>query len=497
MIRPWSCAPKHPLSNPEPGPVTPSRPEALGKRPGPGCAAVTGMKTLKGMTGFRWAALALASLACLAPLPAVAAETLDLARAWQAALQNDARLQAARSATEARRERVPQARAQLLPNLSAQASENLNALRRTAPGFLGAAETTRENYASHAQSVTLRHPLYRPALDADLRQANAQVQEAEAVLEQETQNLAVRVSGAYFEALLAEEQLTLIQAQQAAYAAQLDAAQKRMKAGMGTRTDIDEAQAALDFNVAQELEARQNLDFTRRQLQVMVGEPVLGLARVDPARLRLVPPSPPNLQDWIDRAEVTSAEIQGLKAQVEAARHAIDKARAGGQPTLDAIGQIVRSDRDTVTSVNSRYTNASLGLQLAVPLYNAGFVNSTVRQAILDEARAEQSLEAARRDLGLRLHREFRAITEGVARVRALEQAVRSAEQVVISNRRAFEAGSRTLLDTLNAEQLKVTAQRDLAAARLTYLSAQIRLQALSGGPVGEVLEAVNEVLRR
>lgn len=44
--------------------------------------------------------------------------------------------------------------------------------------------------------------------------------------------------------------------------------------------------------------------------------------------------------------------------------------------------------------------------------------------------------------------------------------AVRSREQMAISNRRSFEAGSRTLVDTLNAEQQKVSAQRDLARAR-------------------------------
>jgi len=90
------------------------------------------------------------------------------------------------------------------------------------------------------------------------------------------------------------------------------------------------------------------------------------------------------------------------------------------------------------------------------------------------------------------VHREFRGVTEGVLRVRALEQAVRSAEQVVISNRRSFEAGSRTLVDTLNAEQQKVSAQKDLAQARYIYLISRVKLQALAGGPKTEVIDEVN-----
>ena len=67
--------------------------------------------------------------------------------------------------------------------------------------------------------------------------------------------------------------------------------------------------------------------------------------------------------------------------------------------------------------------------------------------------------------------------------------AVRSTEQVAISNRRSFEAGSRTLVDTLNAEQQKVSAQRDLARARFIYLISRVRLQALAGGPKTEVID--------
>ena len=119
-----------------------------------------------------------------------------------------------------------------------------------------------------------------------------------------------------------------------------------------------------------------------------------------------------------------------------------------------------------------------------------------VRQAAAESLRAEETLEATRRDLALRMQREFRGVTEGVLRVRALEQAVRSAEQVALSNRRSFEAGSRTLNDSLNAEQQKATAQRDLAQARLVYLISRVRLQALTGGEKTEVIDEINRWLK-
>jgi outer membrane protein TolC len=111
---------------------------------------------------------------------------------------------------------------------------------------------------------------------------------------------------------------------------------------------------------------------------------------------------------------------------------------------------------------------------------------------LADLERADQVLEATRRDLGVRIHREYRGVTEGVMKVHALEQAVRSAQQAVISSRRSFEAGSRTLVDVLNAEQQQASALRDLSQARYLYLVSRVRLQALAGGTPSGVLDEVN-----
>jgi outer membrane protein, protease secretion system len=437
--------------------------------------------------------LAVAVAALCAGVPAW---SIDLSQAYQAAYTQDATLRAARAAAEARSERVPQARAQLLPNISASATRYKNDLDRTAPDFLGRSSTSQIRYNSGSQSLTLRQPIYRKYQFADLEQARAQVEEANATLEKETQNLAVRVSTAYFEALLTEEQLALVLAQKIAYTTQLDSARKRLSAGAGTRTDIDEALAALDMNRAQELEARQNVGYTRQQLQTLVNQPIDTLAGLDTQRMQLLPPAPASLDEWIARSEASSPELQALRAQFEAAQIEVEKARAGHYPTLDAIAQISKSTSETVTTVDTRYTNKSVGVQLTVPIFAGGYVNSTVRQALAEQERVSEVLEATRRDLAVRVHQQYRGITEGVLKVQALEQAVRSADQAVISNRRSYEAGSRTLVDTLNAEQQRMTALRDLAQARYVYLLSRVRLLALAGGPHTEVIDQVNGWLK-
>ncbi len=432
--------------------------------------------------------LAMAAILAAVVLPCSA---IDLSQAYQSAYDKDATIRAARAQAQSRRERLPQARAQLLPNVSLSASRFKNTLDSTTP-VLGRLVDSHEDYFSSSKTLTVRQPIFRKYQFADYRQAQAVVVEADATLEKEVENLVGRVGGAYFEALLAEDQLLLVQAQKAAYTTQLDAARKRFAGGAGTRTDIDDAQARLDLTVAQELEVRQAVDLARRQLEVLVDQPIGRLATLDPARLKLARPTPDRLEDWTQRAEENSPEIIALKAQREQAQYEVEKAKAGHYPTLDAIAQFSRSDSDNINRINSRYDQKALGLQLNVPLYAGGYVNSQVRQALAELDRVDQVLEATRRDLGVRVHREYRGVTEGVMKVQALEQAVRSAQQSVISSRRSFEAGVRTLVDILNAEQQYAQAQRDLSQARYVYLISRVRLQALSGGDHTAVLDEIN-----
>ena len=352
----------------------------------------------------------------------------------------------------------------------------------SSPGFQGQPVEQHSNYRSGNDAISLRVPIFRKQLFAQYRQAKALVEDAEAQLERDEQNLVMRVTEAYFNALFAQEQLTLVRVQKGAFVTQLDAARKLFAAGSGTRTDIDEAQARLDMTVAQELEATQQVDISRRQLQVLINAPITGeLAPVSTARMQLQPPTPGSIDEWTLRAEAASPELVSLNAQVEAARQEVEKARAGHYPTLDAVAQYSRSKSENVTNVNSQYRNGQVGLQLNIPIFQGGFVNSQVREALAMQERAQEKLEELRRDLGVRVHREFRGVTEGVLKVRALEQAVRSAEQLAVSSRRSFEAGARTRLDILNAEQQASSARRDLAQARFTYLLSRVRLKALAG----------------
>jgi len=353
--------------------------------------------------------------------------------------------------------------------------------------------TTNSQYFSNSKVLTVRMPLYNPQRYFQFQQAKDVAADAQAVYESGVQNLVIRVGSAYMEALLNQEQLNLVLSEKKRVETLLDAATKALASGQGTRTDIDDAQARLDMAAATELEVRQSESYNRRQLETLVNARVDALAPLNLAGFRNLPKLSSSLEQWTEQAVQFSPELKSLRARLQAAEKEISKAKAGHGPQLSAVVQWSHSSNENITRPNTRFVNASYGLQLLIPIFQGGYVSSQVRQAVAEKNRAEEVLEATRRDLGLRIHKEYRGVTEGALKVRALEQAVHSAERLVFSTRQSKQAGVRTTLDVLNAQTQLAQASRDLMQARYMYMMSRLRLASLVGVPPLEVVTELSQ----
>ena len=145
--------------------------------------------------------------ALLLAVAAGPASAEDLMQIYREAQRNDPTLAGARASWLATQERVPQARAGLLPSVSAVGNVNANEGRSTVysdPRFVN------DNvYAASSFSISAAQPLFRPQNVAALSQAQRQVEQADFTLAQQQQDLMLRVTVAYFDVLLAEVNVEL------------------------------------------------------------------------------------------------------------------------------------------------------------------------------------------------------------------------------------------------------------------------------------------------
>src|SRR5688572_8547687 len=196
-------------------------------------------------------------LACSA---ADAAGLLDMFRRAQ---QHDAVYASARSAWVATQEKLPQGRALLLPSATLSANTNYN--DRSIEFRSGVSSI--DKYSSHSISAAVTQPLYRPQNRVQYEQAKVQLAQADAQIAAAAQELIVRVAQAYFDILLAQDNIDLARSQKDAIAEQFALAKKSYDVGIATASALHEAQARHDIVSAQEVAARNEFESRRRVLQ--------------------------------------------------------------------------------------------------------------------------------------------------------------------------------------------------------------------------------------
>jgi outer membrane protein len=419
----------------------------------------------------------------------------DLLQVYRDAQRYDAVYAAARHQVEAGRERAPQGLALLLPtlNLSASAQRQRNEIDSRDPLIIPS--TTR--YPETASyTLTLTQPLFRYQNWLQYQQADHQVRQAEATFGQAYQDLIIRVAQAYFDVLSAHDTLALVRAQKEATAEQLAQAKRNFEVGTATITDTHEAQARFDLNSAQEIAALNDLESKRRALQLLTGREVTELKPLRPD-VRLTPPNPPDMQAWVELAEKHAYQVQIAEAGAEVAALEARRSTAAHLPTLDFVathGQTGAS-ATTESSVGRDITQTVIGLQLALPLFQGFGQISRDRETAALSLKSKEDLENARRNAALAARQNYLLVSNGIALVSALEQALVSNQSAVDSNKLGYEVGVRINIDVLNAQQQLFSTRRDLAVARYQTIVNSLRLKATGGTLRDEDVEEVNRVL--
>jgi outer membrane protein len=447
------------------------------------------------MTTRPFAALAL-TMALAAISFSAPARGEDLLQIYREAVTNDPAIASAQANWQATQEAVPQARAGLLPaaSVAAGASQNqYDATVKTDPKT-----DISHHYAQYNALVSASQPLFRYQNIVALDQAKQQVAQSNDVLELARQDLILRVATAYFDVLLAQFNVELADSQKKAVVESLAQAKRNFEVGVATITDTNEAQAKYDQIVAQEIATKNDYDNKVTALRAIIGRYPKELKRVGPG-LVPVPPDPDNLQYWVERSRTDNLNVRVADKNFEIATLQIDKAKAGHYPTLDLVASYGYIN-SAGASVSLGFTNSStqgiIGVNLAVPLYQGGFVDSQVRQALALQDRARQDLEFARRTAFTLAQTGYTGVVSSVASVKAFEQALVSAESAYQSNVLGQEVGVRTFLDVLTVQQNVYSTRRDLAQAYFNYLIGGLRLKAAIGTLSDSDLENVNRQLR-
>ena len=423
----------------------------------------------------------------------------DLLQIYRDALANDPTLASARANWLATQEAVPQARAGLLPSVTLVGNanaQNVYEKLHTDPSL-----SVTENFPAYNYTVSASQPLYRKQNLVALDQAKQTVGQSDYVLASARQDLIIRVAQAYLDVLLARFNIELTESQKAAVSENLAQAKRNFEVGTATITDTNDAQAKYDQIVAQEISTQNDLDNKLAVLRAIIGRAPKELKPFG-GEFAPQPPTPNTLDAWIEAAVRDNPQVRIAQANYDIAVLEVDKQRAGHYPTLDLVANFNQSYAGATPSVASSVSSiandshsALIGVQLNVPLYLGGLIDSRVRQAVANQEKARQDLETARRSAQLSAQTAFNGVSSGVAQVTAFEQAVRSAQVSYDSTKLGLEVGVRTNLDVLNQQQQVFQTRFNLAQSYYNFLINGLRLKQAVGTLSDPDVDELNRAL--
>jgi len=431
---------------------------------------------------FLWVALIL--IQCVMFTPPLLA--MDLMEAYTRAKSHDPAFGASQYEHLAAMTLPLQGRSVLLPEVSASGSY--------ASYDFGTAPEAYLDYTSRTSAISLRQPLFNLSRFYEYRQYGIRGNMGEEKFISAQQDLILRVAEAYFNALAASDMLRLIDSEKTAVVEQREQAQKMYQAGVGTVTDVHEAQARYETVLSKEVEAQNALDIRMQVLKKIVG--------IDPGGLKVLQediplsiPEPENLEGWIEKAQKHHPHLKSSAYQVEYQQAELGKHRGQYWPSVDLVAGYNMTNSNNLIETKDTYYS-SVGVRIEVPLFNGGYTWAKVKESKAVLGQAKKEYERMLSDITEKLTEAFLGIRGSIARTHALAAAVRSASTALHSNKKGLVAGIRTTTDVLNAQRELNDVRSRLLQARYEYLMNIILLKSSAGILSESDLSAVNQWLQ-
>jgi outer membrane protein/adhesin transport system outer membrane protein len=409
-------------------------------------------------------ALPLAALSVGLGLNPAQAQSLNdaLALAYQA----NPTLEAARAELRAADELVPQARAGFLPQV-------------TASGEVGRyqSDTGTSDLLWNQKEVSAQivQPIYRGGRTvASLSRAEALVQAQRASLVATEQSVLLSAATAYCDVVRDQATLELNINNEQVLKRQLEAARDRFRVGEITRTDVSQSESRLAQSTSNRIAAEGQLNASRAVFARLMGQAPETLTQPAPT-VEL----PKSLEATVGLAEQNNPSVLSAKYSERAADAAIDATAGELLPTVSVVGSYSRTWDYPGTL--GEYDQGSIVARVTIPLYEAGETTSRVRQAKQTAQQRRIEIDEANRQVRETAIRAWEALVTARASIISRKEQVRAANIALEGVRQEATVGSRTVLDTLDAEQEYLNAQVNLVQAERDEIVAIFQVLSATG----------------
>ena len=423
----------------------------------------------------------------------------DLLSVYQQALLNDPVVLKAQAQFMIVKEDITQARSVLLPQINANGGMSTGN-QEFAEVTNGIGTITEQDSTSLTYGANLNMQLYHH--DSWLRLGNAEkaAHQSDLTYQVAKQELIIRVAKAYFDLLSTKDDLVFATAEKDAIARQLEQTKQRFSVGLTAITDVYEAQAKFDNAVTEEIRAENAIYKSEEELRVITNTYPKNVSILNTQRFSTNTPVPNSADEWQVTAEAKNLDLITAKVGIDIAQDNIDIARSGHYPTLDFVANYNGKDEEKGFNGAPKedypgVDGYSLGVQLSIPIYSGGAIQSSVRKAQSNFVLASQDLSLTHRGVVRTTRNAYNTVIAAISAIKAYEQSVLSAQKALEATEAGFEVGTRTIVDVLDSTQNLYNAKRNLSTTRYAYIQNVLLLKRAAGTITDEDITAINSGL--
>lgn len=260
---------------------------------------------------------------------------------------------------------------------------------------------------------------------------------------------------------------------------QLDSTRKGFEVGELTRTDVAQATARLSGAQANLIAAQASHRASMAHFEQVTG---IKADTVDFAMPQDAPPVPASLEEAAGTAEQANPDVISAVRTEEAAGHAIRTVSGELLPEISLTGGVQQQyDPASVGGSIDEIRTASIGVTATMPIYEAGATRSRVRQAKIARFQSQDLVTRAKQLTRENTTIAWENLNAAAAQISAFKEQVEAARLAREGVYKEREVGTRTILDTLDADQELLDAQTGLVIANRDAVVARYTLVANMG----------------
>ena len=258
----------------------------------------------------------------------------------------------------------------------------------------------------------------------------------------------------------------------------------RYEVGLETKTDVDQAQASYDGLVAQEISANNSVTNSMEALRQITGQTYTSLAPLK-ENMPLINPAPINLDIWVNAAEQKNLTLLAARYAVQAQHEFVRANFADNFPTVDAVGtyqHLAQPNSITNTLPGRQNLNQSTaGVQVTIPIISGGLTVAQTAQAEDNYVLSSDQMEQTHRQVIFNTNQSYNNVMANISKIKADRLAITSNMSALNAIQAGFQAGTKTLLDVLTAQQNVYQAETTNYQDQFNYILSTLALKQAAG----------------